>query len=112
MTYIQKMKMIAKQYNLKLHFKKSMKDAGQYHPSKEKIVINKKYPEYLQAMIFCHELGHHFQKVRGTFKDGYNAPIGSALHKRYFLKIERHADKLGKELCADYFPELEYKGFY
>lgn len=94
-------------------------DYGYYIPGTNKIFVGGSTKQAM-ATIFCHELGHYKNYLSGKYYK-YHHLKGKPFMRtfktkdalvRYSLKAEIYTDKVGKRLCAQYFPEIVYKGSY
>ena len=93
---------------------------GYYIPGTNKIHVARRGSDKMIACIFSHELGHYKNYLSGKYYK-YHHLKGKQFLKtfktkdavvRYSLKAEIYTDKVGKKLCAKYFPNVVYKGSY
>lgn len=110
---------IAREYGAKLHWVKG-KGFGYYIPGTNKIHVAKSGTDKMIIRIFCHELGHYDNYLTGKYYK-YHHLVGKKFLRhfktkdsavRYALKAEIYTDKVGKRLCARFFPGVKYKGSY
>ena len=107
---------IAKEYDVKVQFKKDIKYNGlgmAYCPENLMTIRNAKdTDDQTIKTAFFHELGHMIDYKSGHFFP-YNGRTGNyAYYKRWGLKAEQSADLIGKKLCKKYFPDLKWKETY
>ena len=71
--------------------------------------------------VFCHELGHHQNRLTGKFPLLHNQKTLSRLVEilgstdkaiEYGVKAEIYTEKVGKQICKDWFPEIKFIAFY
>lgn len=94
-------------------------DYGYYIPGTNKIFVGGNTKQAI-ITIFCHELGHYKNFLSGKYYKYHHIVGKKFLRKfktkdavvKYSLKAEIYTDKVGKKLCAQYFPEITYKGSY
>jgi hypothetical protein len=111
---------IAKDYGAKLTWIKGEKGYGYYIPGTNKIFVADGGTLQSVISIFCHELGHYENYLTGRFYKYHHLrgrPFMRAFKKkksliRYALRAEIFTDKVGKKLCAEYFPDVKYRGSY
>lgn len=110
---------IAREYGADLTWVKG-KGFGYYIPGTNKIHVAKTGSDSMIIQIFCHELGHYDNYLTGKYYK-YHHLKGKPFTRRfktkdglvrYALKAELYTDKVGKRLCAKYFPEIKYVGSY
>jgi hypothetical protein len=95
-------------------------DYGYYIPGTNKIFVGGTGSKRAVATIFCHELGHYKNYLSGKYYRYHHLKGKTFSRKfktkdaivRYALKAEIYTDKVGKRLCAQYFPEVKYKKTY
>lgn len=110
---------IAREAGAKLHWVKG-KGFGYYIPGTNKIFVATGGTVRSIVTVFCHELGHYKNFLSGKYYK-YHHLKGKAFMRRfktkdavirYALKAEIYTDKVGKRLCAEYFPDIKYKKNY
>lgn len=93
---------------------------GYYIPGTNKIFVSKNAPPSAVICIFCHELGHYKNYLSGKYYKYHHLRGKPFMRKfktkdavvRYSLKAEIYTDKVGKRLCAQYFPRVRYTKTY
>lgn len=94
-------------------------DYGYYIPGTNKIFVGGSSKTAI-ATIFSHELGHYKNFLSGKYYAYHHLTGKKFLRRfktkdaviRYALRAEIYTDKVGKRLCAQYFPEIVYKASY
>jgi len=68
---------------------------------------------------FCHELGHWINVLDGKWLDYHTKPhfdvvnkIGISLYVKDALQCEIYTDKIGKQICKEWFPYASYNTTY
>lgn len=93
---------------------------GYYIPGTNKIFVSKNGSERATVSVFCHELGHYLNLLNKKYYK-YHRWAGKKFTKRfktkhravrYALDAELYTDKVGREICKQYFPEVRYFGSY
>lgn len=114
---------LAKMYGAKLTWIKNPKRKspyGYYIPGTNKIHVSRNASNRMIISIFCHELGHFLNLLNKKFYK-YHAFKGKDYTRRfktkrrcaqYALDAELYTDKVGRELCKQYFPSVKYHGSY
>jgi len=93
---------------------------GYYIPGTNKIFVGKSGSDKTVITIFCHELGHYKNFLSGKYYKYHHLKGRPFMRRfktkdaviRYALKAELYTDKVGKRLCAQYFPDVNYVGGY
>lgn len=115
----EKCEQIAREYGAKLTWVKGS-GFGYYIPGTNKIHVAKSGSDTMIKTIFCHELGHYDNYLTGKYHKYHNI-VGKKFLRtfktkdrvvKYSLKAEMYTDKVGKRLCAKYFPDVVYKSSY
>lgn len=94
-------------------------DYGYYIPGTNQIFVGGRSKRAM-IIIFCHELGHYKNFLSGKYYKYHHMKGKKYLRTfktkdaviKYALRAEIYTDKVGKRLCAQYFPEVKYKGNY
>lgn len=110
---------IAREYGANLTWVKG-KGFGYYIPGTNKIHVARSGNDTMIKTIFCHELGHYDNYLTGKYFKYHHLRGKKFLRRfktkhgavKYSLKAEIYTDKVGKRLCARFFPEVVYKGSY
>lgn len=107
---------IAKLHNVKISFK-SKESGGWYFKGIIDVGTNNSTNELIS--VFCHELGHHKNWIESKYKDYHNLSHRQFLKKYGLyksaimgLEAEIYTEKVGKELCAIWFPGVKYRTEY
>lgn len=110
---------IAAQAGAKLTWVKG-KGFGYYIPGTNEIFVARTGSDSITACIFSHELGHYKNYLSGKYYK-YHHLKGKPFMRsfktkdalvKYALRAEIYTDKVGKKLCAKYFPDVIYKSSY
>lgn len=107
-----RLRRIAKAYDLGLRFKPSVGFEAEYWVNERIAVLQLDVTATELVSNFFHELGHHIDHVTGRFRTFYDSRTPLYLQRRVSLKAERHADKVGEELCSLFFPKVRFKRSY
>lgn len=109
---------IAEIYGCKILFKKM---TGGYFDSRNRsITIGTNDDNIGIISTFCHELGHFFNFKRDKYKIYHdNDLFVKFVNKsttdqiiKYALSAEIYTEKIGKEICKEWFPDIKYRIFY
>jgi hypothetical protein len=110
---------LAKAAGAKLTWIKGGPDYGYYIPGTNQIFVGGSTKKHI-ITIFCHEIAHYKNFLKGKYYK-YHHLTGKQFLRRfktkhaaviYSLKAEIYTDQVGKRLCAQYFPDVVYKGSY
>jgi hypothetical protein len=111
------MRQIAALYGCKVHFTRSF--AGGFAHLDGNIAVGlKSVPADQFITVFCHELAHHCNQIDGRFKL-YHHPDQLWFNPKkikdsfnYAYRAEQFTDRVGRELCSVWFPQIEYTTAY
>lgn len=118
MTIKEELKQLAKNFGLKLTFKKMDYASGFFNSRDGLICLDSRLTTKLMLSVFFHELGHCFDMSSGLYNSFYNRHK-LRKDKFYWNKVARiafnaevHTDKTGKMLMKYFYPEYSYiKGY-
>lgn len=109
---------IAKLYGVKLTWMRNALVGGDYDLNK-RIRISTDCSDQEIITAFCHELAHFVNRVDGKYPifhehfhnifEFFETPIQAV---SYAHRAEVYTDKIGKKLCALWFPDVEYQDRY
>jgi hypothetical protein len=110
------MKKIAKLHDVKIRFCSEM-NGGSYWDGE--MVVGTNCTKSQMVTNFCHELGHHKNKLENKYiayhniKYDYLIPIiGLENYAEIATEAEAYTDKVGKEIAKVWFPKVKYEGGY
>lgn len=106
-----KLHKIAKEYKVKLRFREFVSFGGDWYYGTIRISIKNTTKREIISNFF-HELGHHIDYTNKLYPSFYNSKSSWAKLRRISLKAERHADKVGQQLCKKYFPKIKFMRSY
>lgn len=124
---IQYMRSLAKLYGAQITFKANKLNVGDdygfdnggiYDSDKMRITIYGVDHFNTDQIVsaFCHELGHHVNKLNNKFYYYHNNDSSFtnnlSIKLNYAFRAEQYTDKIGRQLCKIWFPNTKYIATY
>lgn len=109
---------IAKIYGVKVKFEN--RSGGIFRGDEIAVGVNRETQKEI-IKTFCHELAHFVLWKTGKYKKFHDPKYFGNLHSqfkhyghlvRYALNAEIATEKLGKQLCKEWFPKVKYEPYY
>lgn len=113
------LKDIALLYGAKVKF--DDRTTGGYFDLNETIHVGTNSSKESVISVFCHELAHFVNKHTGAYPLFHNYETNVSIMSiigdfnqtvDYVFEAELYTEKVGKKICAEWFPGIEYQGFY